>query len=316
MQYEGIRYLPEEQDPSVTIETRDLVVKVIDNTGLLVQEKPGIQSFFGRYHLHSFSPLVHHLGYHGIRTFYHKEERRNLVVMLASWLNLQGASLAGIEFDPLDERAWAGVGRGWPVRLERRDKGAALVLDPMPKMQMGYAVEFQPAEPDGIDFALRFTFGRKPEGGPARFQASWPCYMNAWDDVRLFYPRGTPEAFAWIGLGEKPNIVLGETVHYTHEQQRFSATEQAFPLAYGRLGNYALSLMMSDPRVRFFVINGGGHQSLSPVQNPAWDFEWSLEDYPLGEPVGFQGRLIYARWEGEETILARYRQWTEGVGSA
>ena len=34
MQYEQLRYVREEQDPSLTIETERLVVKVIDNTGL------------------------------------------------------------------------------------------------------------------------------------------------------------------------------------------------------------------------------------------------------------------------------------------
>jgi len=36
IQYEDIQYVPAEQDPSIGIETRDLVAKVIGNTGLLV----------------------------------------------------------------------------------------------------------------------------------------------------------------------------------------------------------------------------------------------------------------------------------------
>ena len=35
MRYDEIRYVPEREDPSITVETRDLAAKVIDNTGLL-----------------------------------------------------------------------------------------------------------------------------------------------------------------------------------------------------------------------------------------------------------------------------------------
>ena len=114
MQYDQLRYVDEQQDPSLTIETADLVVKVIDNTGLLQVRNEGVQSYLGAYSYHDIVPLSHHLGYHGIRTFYHKREKRNLVVPWCSWLNLQTFQLEGIENDPVDERAWAGTGRGWP----------------------------------------------------------------------------------------------------------------------------------------------------------------------------------------------------------
>ena len=201
MQYDELQYVPEDQDPSLTIETRDLVAKVIDNTGLSLTPNNDTRSNFSKYGTNSLLPFSHHLGYHGLRTVYDKRERRNLVIPLASWLNLQGVALAGIENDPVDERAWAGTARGWPLRLERRGAGAAIKLDPMPVTQFGYSIEFQPAEPDGIDFSIRFTFHRKPDAGPVRFRGTWPCYMNAYDDVRFFYPKGGPNGWEWASLG-------------------------------------------------------------------------------------------------------------------
>ena len=233
------------------------------------------------------------------------------MVPFASWLNLQRAELAGIEADPVDERAWAGMGRGWPIRLERSGAGAMLTLDPLPTMQMRYTLEFQPAEPDAMDFRVRFEFARRPESGPARFRASWPCYMNAYDDVRLFYPKGcSPDEWTWASIGEKPDLVIGEPVHYQHAQHAFVAEDQALPVGYGRIGGHALILMFSDPTVRLFTVNTGGHFFCSPVQNPAWDFEWGVENYPLGQPVGFDGRLIYTAFENPDRVLTRYEQWT------
>ena len=148
------------------------------------------------------------------------------MVPLNSWLNLQQVQFEGIENDPVDERAWAGVGRGWPIRVERRGKGALLTMAPLPKTQLRYTLELQPAEPDGIDFRVRFEFGRRPESGPARFRATWPCYINGYDDVRLFYPRRSEGGRQWTALGEKPDIIIGEPVGYKHAQQAISRTSR------------------------------------------------------------------------------------------
>jgi len=100
-------------------------------------------------------------------------------------------------------------------------------------------------------------------------------------------------------------------VGYDHQQTAYFVEDQAFPLGYGRIGDRALALMFDDSDVKFFVVNAGGHFSISPVQNPAWDFEWTIEDYSLNEPVGFNGRLMYGPFGGEDEILSRYQQWGE-----
>ncbi len=312
MQYDQIKYVPEDQDPSLTIETEKLIARIIDNTGLLNEPDDNCRSYFGKYGTNSFVPFSHHLGYHGIRTLYDRIERRNLVVPLVSWFNLQGVNFRGIENDPVDERSWAGVARGWPIRMEPKGEGVLLAIDPMPETQFAYTIEFQPAMPDGIDISVRFIFHRKPDTEPARFHASWPCYMNACDDVRFLYPKGKSLSnFQWASLGEKPDIIIGEPVGYRHQQTLYLAEEQAVPVGYGRIGKRTLALMFNDPRVTFFVVNAGGHYPISAVQNPAWDLSWTVDDYPLNEPVGFDARLIYTYFKDPQTILERYREWIE-----
>ncbi|MDK1031343.1 MAG: hypothetical protein QGD94_05000, partial [Planctomycetia bacterium] len=110
-------------------------------------------------------------------------------------------------------------------------------------------------------------------------------------------------------IGEKPDIIIGEPVHYEHRQEGFRAKNQALPLGYGRIGSHVLILMFSDPSVRLFTVNAGGHFFCSPVQNPAWDFEWVVENYPLGESIGFDGRLVYTSFDNAECVVERYRKW-------
>jgi hypothetical protein len=310
MRYPEIRYLPQDRDPSITITTEELVAKVIDNTGLLVEKTPGVRSIFGRYGVNGPLPISHHLGYHGIRAFYHKEEMRNLVVPLASWLNLQSVHLEGVENDPVDERSWAGVGRGWPMKLNPEGSGATLTIDPMPMTQFRYALELQPSEPDGIDFSVRFLLSPRPEGSTRHLKATWPCYVNAYDDLQLRYPKGpSPNEWEWATLGRTPDTVIGEPVGYRHRQEVFHADQQALPVAFGRIGKRILAIMFDDPGVRFFMVNAGGLTPTSTVQSPAWDFSWEREDYPFGREIGFSGRIIYTAFRSEDEIEDRYHDW-------
>lgn len=325
--YEQMHYLPHELDPSIRIETEELVAEIIDNTGLFsipmtdgeLSRKP-IQDwleegyYFGAdpldMHYRMLLPVRHLFGYHGIRLLYNKSEKRNVVVPFYSWLNLQELEIPGLELDALDRRSVAGVGRGWPLQMKRKGDGVLLWLDPLPKMQMKYSIEFQPSEPDGIEFSIRFVLGKKPRSGPALLEASWPCYMNAYDDVRFHYPKGaSPDDWEWAWLGERPDVVLGDTVDYVHRQSGYVVEDQAFPLGYGRIGEYALVLMLDDPRVQFYVVNNGGHLPDSPVLNPAWDFFWGVVNYPINTPIGFNGKLLYTRFKGADDILARYEEW-------
>jgi hypothetical protein len=103
-------------------------------------------------------------------------------------------------------------------------------------------------------------------------------------------------------------------VGYKHRQEGFRAEDQVLPVGFGRIGHRVLILMFDDPKVRFFMVNSGGHYSISAIQNPAWDFEWVMDDYPLDKPVGFNGRLVYTVFDNEEKIMRRYREWVARSG--
>lgn len=306
-QYESLRWIDEREDPSITIETDELVVKVIDNTGLKV--KPTKRSADRE------PDYGHYLGYHAIRALWNKTERRNIVAPFYSWLNLQAISVEGLKLDPVDSRALYGVARGWPIRLEKDGNGAILRLARMPVSGIEYSLRLQPGGSDAIDFEVSFTLHEKAKD-KAKFYASWPCYMSALDEVQLHSPIGDPAKPEWKAYGSKPDFVLGEPVNYVHSQKAFKAPEPlAFPAAYGRIGSRVLVLMFNRPEVKPFIVNSGGHRPYMPVQNPAWDFSFAVPDYEKGKPFGFRGRIIYKTWQDSDEIVRRYHEWIKGAKS-
>jgi len=298
--YDSIRWVEERDDPSVTLDTGELVVRVIDNTGL--RSTPGKHPME-----HAFT---HHLGYHGIRALWRKDERRNIVMPFVSWLNLQNLSVEGLQLDPVDDRALFGVGRGWPVKMARQGESVQLTIPQMPLSGVEYALRIGPLHGDSLDFDVRFTLHKK-KCSRAAFRASWPCYMSTYDEVELYIPTTNPERPDWQRIGEKEPVVIGDPVNYSYSQRTFEAPPAAIPLAYGRIGSRVLAIMVSRPEVAFFLVNAGGHLSFLPVQNPAWDLSFQLPDYEPDRPFGFRGRIVYKAWEGPEDVLARYRQFKE-----
>lgn len=298
--YDAIRWIEERDDPSLTLDTGHLVVRVIDNTGL--------RSTPGKHPLeHAFT---HHLGYHGIRALWRKDERRNVVMPFVSWLNLQNLLVEGLELDPVDDRALFGVGRGWPVTMARQGESVELTIPAMPLSGVEYALRIGPQNQDFVDFEVRFILHKKNRSRAA-FRASWPCYMSTYDEVALYVPTANAESPDWRRIGETEPVIIGDPVNYSYSQRTFEAPPAAIPLAYGRIGSRVLAIMVSRPEVTFFLVNAGGHLSFLPVQNPAWDLSFKLPDYEPGRPFGFHGRIIYKAWEGPEDILTRYRQFKE-----
>ena len=317
MRYPELRYVPESQDPSIELETRDLVIKVIDNTGLLCDFlAPHEGAYIGR--KHQVVPISHHLGYHGVRTLYDKQERRNIVAPFVSWLNLQGFSLTGpdgqaIPLDPIDEQARRGIGRGWPVAMGAEGAEVVLRIGPMPRSGLAYTMTIRAYEPDGIEYRVEFLLTRDL-GGPVTLSASWPCYMNTFYEVELHYPQGasnpsldSESPWKWNTMGQRKGWILGETVGFDWSQEGYDPEDLAAPMAFGRVGHRALLFSFEDPEVVPFVANGGAHFQFSTVENPAWDFRRIWRDVMLESPVGFRGRIEYFKFRGEEEMVERYR---------
>lgn len=307
--YPQLRWVNESEDPSLTIETESLVAKIIDNTGLTREPESAAEP-----------GCTHHLGYHGIRSLYARNERRNIVSPFFSMLNLQGIRVDGLEPDPADHRARFGLPRGWPMTLRQVGSAVVLEIPEMPVSGIACRMSLRPAGEDAIEFEAVFRLARKT-ARVAAFHAQWACYMSTFDEVALHSPvrpaGGPGHDLQWTPFGEPEAFVLGDWTGYQASQKRFDPPEPAArPAAFGRIGSRYLLLQADRPEVRFFVINGGGHLGFLPVQNPAWDFEFRLPDYEPGEAFGFRGRLVYAPWQGFAEVNRRVAEWSGIAGSS
>jgi hypothetical protein len=313
MQYDELKYVTENDDPSITIETEEISARIIDGSGIILPpQKTGSRLFYQEGM--RVTDLVHNLGFHGIHEFYSKIQRRNIVAPFISWLNLQNMIIEGIDNDPSDERAFGTSGaRGWPIKIEEKGKGAILFMKPLSKTKVEYSIEFQPAEPDGIDFITRFLIKGENNENPSNLTVSWPLYTNALDDVHFYYPcKEQEEGWKWKTIGENPEFILGRTVHFKHDYKYLKTEHEHYYVGYGRIGEYALILMHDEPGMNFYVNTAGGHYSFSSVQNPAWGFMWTKYKYTFNKSFGFRGRIIYTKYENDEKVIDRYNKWIKG----
>jgi hypothetical protein len=197
--------------------------------------------------------------------------------------------------------------------MSKDGDGVVLKIDRMPVSGLEYRLRLKPSGADSFDFEIEFTLHKKTRD-KASFTAAWACYMSTFDEIALYSPTESADHPTWVAFGEREPFVVGDPVNYEHTQRSFPAPAPAFPAVYGRLGSRVLMLMASRPEVTFFVVNAGGHRFYSPVPHPAWDFRFTLPDYEVGKPFGFQGRLIYKVWDSPAEVVKRYKQWKQATG--
>ncbi len=83
----------------------------------------------------------------------------------------------------------------------------------------------------------------------------------------------------------------------------FSKYRFVKPWYYGVSNGMALVFMFrEDDEVRFSQSPSGGGKG-----NPAWDFQWFIEDYDIGKPYTFVMRLMYVPFESPEQIAQAVR---------
>jgi hypothetical protein len=288
---------------SVVLQRGDVRAVVVDNAPLDLPDLPG-----------------HRAGYNGIASLTHRDRKENLFV----------PSYSGLNFEHIHD----GTAAGLTEKFEPRKFTMELrIVDP-------FTVEvYQPPTANWKlescgryhlmeDGTIQYTFECIPRAGGYRngyIGLFWASYIHQPESGEMFFkgrPRGEDGPAGWIAATSPkhgtssthgpavfpvlPRVDAGFPLTLVNHQSAYVYTE---PWYFGVSRQMALVLMFRQ-RDRIWLAqspSGGG------FGNPAWDFQWFIPDYRVGEAYGFLMRARYLPFESREQIERATRGHREAL---
>jgi hypothetical protein len=279
----------------VVLKRGSVTAIVVDNHAVDVPELPG-----------------HRAGYNGVASLAHARDGRNVFVPAYAGLNLEHIhdgtlAVAAEKFEPR---------RAAMVLRVIDDFTVELYQPPTPTWQLESCGRFHLLE-DGI---LEYTFECIPRADLFRrgfIGVFWASYIDAPEDKAIQF-RGR-EASASSASGEwlrTLSPVHGvDSTHPPAGERRTVAFDSDFPLT---LANHPSRYVHTEPWY-FGVTHGLAFVQMfraadqiwfaqSPTgggaRNPAWDFQWFVTDWKVGEARGFVMRVALIPFESRARLEA------------
>ena len=243
----------------------------------------------------------HRFGYHGLASLKHAKQQRNLFV----------PSYAGLNFEhihdgtPQDNKVLFEP-RNAPIQLRVIDgQTAELYQPPTPHWGLESCQRYQLLA-DGV---IELTFECVPRRDTFKhgyIGLFWASYIHQPESLDIHFI-GCPSddancAPAWIrgstpGHGELPtHLALGDRRDFEHDSAFpltlvFNRSRHCYaePWYFGVCRGMAFAQMFRDSdQVRLSQSPSGGGSG-----NPAWDFQWFIPKYRVGERYQFVMRALY-----------------------
>jgi len=256
----------------------------------------------------------HRAGYNGIAELTHASQDSSVFVPNYAGFNLEhifgGDSLAEL-FEP----------RKHPMELYKvSDHEVLLYQSPTPLSGMESQTVFKLSDSHYIDVDFRFIIHDDKFYNHGYAGLFWASYIHEPGDKKIYF-RGKEkgsESTGWIsaystkhglksthlGSREKDQIYFAPNFNASLASH-FSDFWYEKPFYYGRFHNMVLAYMFKPEKgIRFSQSPTGGGEL-----NPAWDFQFIVDDFEVGQEYSFQARIIYKEFEGKNDVLAAFETW-------
>ena len=266
----------------VTIKVGEVTAIVVDNAAINIPELP-----------------KHRAGYNGVASLKHSKNGTNLFV----------PGIAGLNFEHIHDGTAANLKEKFEPRkfpMELRivdDRTVELYQPPTGNFQLESCGRYHFNEDGSIDYTFE-CIPRADSFAQGYIGLFWASYINAPEDKAIHFigepvTGGTPRKIRAVTPKHG-----AEAVHVPKSNNWFPPVEKTFPLSlvanrskyvytkpefYGVRDGLAFTQRFCA-RDKIFIVqspSGGGNG------NPAWDFEWFIPNYKVGEAYGFTMHAEY-----------------------
>ena len=265
----------------------------------------------------------HRAGYNGVWSLHHAAGTRSVFVPSVAGLNLEhivtGEQLedAKLFFEP----------RNAPMSFRQvSDSEAELHQPPTPTFQVESWTRFQLVAPHFLDMDFRFMAHQPvfPRGYLALF---WASYINAPADKSMYFPGG---------LDGSKDLWTQLCTQWHNDQSTVRHRDDTFEMTFPPGGRDALFKSLSNFRfdLPFFYGNfddliwlvmfdrsegirlthspsGGGVNAARQTTNPAWDFQFLVQNPEIMKEYSFRVRTVLRPRCSREEIMTEFLNWKE-----
>jgi len=257
---------------------------------------------------------THRAGYNGIAELRHRAQDSTIYVPFYAGFNLEhifgGDSLAPL-FEP----------RKAPMFLYQLSNTEVALYQPeTPQSHVESLTRFKIVAPHYIDVSFQCIIHSKEFFKHGYAGLFWASYIHAPEDKHIyFWGRGKEESdYRWIAAysekhGVKSTHLYENDRNNIYFAPNFNATLASHfsdyvyrePFYYGRFHNMVLAYLFDRAEgIRFSQSPTGGGKT-----NPAWDFQFIIPDFKVGNIYSFHARIVYKPFESANDIMAEYRNW-------
>jgi hypothetical protein len=252
----------------------------------------------------------HRAGYHGLASLKHDKQRRNLIVPAYAGLNFEH-----IHDGTVQKREILFEPRNAPMQLRVIDQRTAeLYQAPTPHWGLESCMRYQLIDDEVIELTFE-CIPRRDTYKNGYIGLFWASYIDQPESRDTHFltpgkesddpPRLRPTG-KWVRATSPEHGVLA--THIAQADDRQFAHDQDFPLTlvfnrskYRYAESWYLGVCREmayvqvfrpQDKVRFSQSPSGGGQG-----NPAWDFQWFIPDYKVGQRYQLVMRVLYTIYE-------------------